>query len=203
MKDILQVAVMLTVAVAGLIFVRKSKVIRPKRQALAIVFFVALLAGIGVGQIPLGFFSPGFPSLEDAYLHKNPKRSFENTVIVPGNTSSMVISYNPDGSAAKLDFYYQTDKGWKVGEEKDTEPEWETYVKESVVNLQMFRCRETGERFLHIVSAAQNPLEITDSLNTKFVQEDHRYFACIGTVKQGYSLEINGTPVTIPKISSK
>ncbi len=100
-----------------------------------------------------------------------------------------------------LEFYYQTDKGWKVGDEKDTESEWEAYVKDSVANIQMFRCRETGERFLYIASIAQEPLEITDSLNTEFVQKGHRYFACIGTVNQGYSLEIDGSPVTIPGIA--
>lgn len=203
MKDYVQVIVLWAIAAVGLVFVWRSRAIHRKRQAVAIVMVVALLASFGVGMISFESLLGSFPSLEAVYEFRNPDVNMERATIIKGETSVMAVIPDPSQAYEKVEIYYETDNGWKVGDQKDTEPEWETYVKESVTTIQMFQCRETGERFLYIVSISNQPLELADSQFSEFEEKDGQYYACIGTVKKGYSLEVNGTQVMIPKISSK
>lgn len=196
-KECVQVIVLLALGAAGLLFVWKSRKIRAKRPAAAIVLLIALAASFGVGKLPLESLAGPFPSFEAAFAFSNPHVLLDKIAVVEGQESTMTFIPDPRLSQGKVDLFYKTEKGWKAGSGEEGKALWEASTKDGAAALRLYRCRETGELFLRIDSNSREPLEITDSLGTAFINLDTHYFACIGQA-QGYSLRINGTAVDIP-----
>ena len=146
-----------------------------------------------------------FKTPEDAYKFENLKRLDSNSSVIEGEKSIFVFSKD------KVHFYSKCNKGIKLGTQTKTNTIYNSWQDEYEISVIQYG--DTNDYYIYIMNFNGKKFNITDSLNTEFINRNinyendkYSYYGYIGYINnldESYYITLDDKKIELIKKTNK
>lgn len=185
--------------------IAKTKGKLTKKYIILSFISVFCIFSIILFMIPIEDMFFTFKTPEDAYKFENLKRIDSNSSVIEGEKSIFVFSKD------KVHFYSKCNKGIKLGTQTKTNTIYNSWQDEYEISVIQYG--DTNDYYIYIMNFNGKKFNITDSLNTEFINRNinyengkYSYYGYIGYINnldESYYITLDDKKIELTKKTNK